>query len=128
MVCFKKGNSNNIDHFLDDVFFASKNSNQCQLLLDAFDSIYDMGMSVIDEKTEGPTTKMEHLGFEIDTFEGTINVPSDKIEKAKSMLEEALIYQKKNNFKKLQSMVGLLFFLNAIPSGRAFNCRSHISS
>ena len=66
---------------------------------------------------------MEYLGFEIDTVEGTIKVPSDKIEKAKSMLEEALI-SKKITLKKLQSMVGLLnFFSKAIPSGRAFNCR-----
>jgi hypothetical protein len=120
----KKANSNNIDHFLDDFFFAAKNRNQCQILLDAFDSIcYDMGIPVNDEKTEGPTTKMEYLGLEIDTAEGTIKVPSDKIEKAKSMLEEALC-SKKITLKKLQSMVGLLnFFSKAIPSGRAFNCR-----
>jgi hypothetical protein len=84
------------------------------MLLDAFDSIcYDMGIPVNDEKTEGPTTKMEYLGFEIDTAKGTVKVPSDKIEKAKSMLEEALSF-KKITLKTLQSMVSLPnFFLKS---------------
>ncbi|XP_053405702.1 uncharacterized protein LOC123536155 isoform X1 [Mercenaria mercenaria] len=121
----KEANSKNIDHFLDDFFFASvNNSNNCQKLLDTFDFIcQDMGVPVNDEKTEGPTTKMVYLGLEIDTIKGIIKIPKDKIETAKILLTEAF-HSKKITLKKLQSLVGLLnFFAKAIPSGRAFNCR-----
>jgi hypothetical protein len=58
-----------------------------------------MGIPANDAKTEGPTTKMEYLCFDIDTAEGTIKVPSSKIEKAKSIIEEAISSKKKNKKK-----------------------------
>ena len=82
-----------------------------------------MGVPVNDEKTEGPTTKLEYLGLEIDTIDGVIRIPSDKLVKVKQQLL-LFINSKKVTLKFLQSLVGLLIFLSkAIPSGRAFTCR-----
>ena len=121
----EKAKSNNIDHFVDDFILCSINDHKkCQHLMDCFDYVcQDLGVPINDEKTEGPTTKLEYLGLEIDTVDGVIRIPNDKLDKIKQQLI-SFLKSKKITLKFLQSLVGLLNFLSkAIPSGRAFSCR-----
>lgn len=81
----------------------------------------DINIPLSEEKTEGPTTNLTYLGFELDTVAMKIRIPLDKISKARHCLQET-IASKKVRLNAFQSLVGLLnFFTRAIPSGRAFN-------
>ena len=107
---------------MDDFILCSINDkDKCQHLMNCFDNVcQDLGVPVNDSKTEGPTTRLEYLGLEIDTVDGVIRIPSDKLEKVQTQLL-LFINSKKVTLKFLQSLVGLLNFLSkAIPSGRAF--------
>jgi hypothetical protein len=117
--------NSNIDHYLDDFFFAGKAySNDCLTLMSNFEYVCkDMNIPINEEKSEGPSTVLTYLGLEIDSQKMTVRLPSEKIVKAQSLILDA-IGSKKIRLKELQSIVGILnFFTKAIPSGRAFNCR-----
>ena len=57
LVCFKS-NSKNLDHYLDDFFFAGEaGTNNCTNLMNQFDGVCErLGVPIANEKTEGPTT------------------------------------------------------------------------
>ena len=63
----RESNSENLDHYLDDFFFAGKaNSNDCQSLMTTFINICKkLQVPIADVKTEGPTCDMEYLGLTI---------------------------------------------------------------
>jgi hypothetical protein len=82
----KESHSENLDHYLDDFFFAGKaNSNDCQSLMTAFVNICNkLRVPIADEKTEGRTCVMEYLGLTIDTREMTVKIPDKKMKKTTS--------------------------------------------
>jgi hypothetical protein len=82
----KESHSENLDHYLDDFFFAGKaNSNDCQSLMTAFVNICNkLRVPIADEKTEGPTCVMEYLGLTIDTREMTVKISDKKMKKTTS--------------------------------------------
>jgi hypothetical protein len=121
----KHGKSNNLDHYLDDFFFAGKSStNDCLELMSAFEYVCnDIRIPINKNKSEGPVTILTYLGLEIDTVLMEIRVPEDKIIKAKNIISEVLT-KNKITLTVLQSILGILnFFTKAIPVGRTFNCR-----
>ena len=113
-----------LDHYLDDfIFLGQASTNNCRILMTQFESVCkDIGIPLSSDKTEGPTTKLIYLGYELDSIAMEIRIPIDKINRAKNSIEN-IISMKKVRLSVFQSLVGLLnFFTKAIPSGRAFNC------
>lgn len=62
-------NSKNIDHYIDDYFFAGKaETNDCFRLMAAVIILcHDMKIPINEEKSEGPATSLIYLGLEIDS-------------------------------------------------------------
>lgn len=116
--------STNIDHYLDDFLFAAMTLPDLSFIVDTFDFICgDIGVPLNEDKTVGPVTTIVYLGLEIDSENGIIRIPHEKIIALIHLLE-AFKDRKKITLKQLQSLVGSLNFIcRAIPSGRAFNRR-----
>ena len=109
--------NSNMDHYLDDFFFAGKaNSTDCSALMSNFEYVYkDMNIHINVEKSEGPSTVLTYLGIEIDTKGMIVRIPAHTISKAHSLMLDA-IGSIKIRLKELQSIVGILnFFTKAIP-------------
>lgn len=126
----KESNSENLDHYLDDFFFAgTANSNDCQSLMTTFVNICNkLQVPIADEKTEGPTCVMEYLGLTIDTQEMTVKIPDKKLKELLVLIRE-VAFSKKVTLKKLQSLCGVLAFCTrAIPAGRAFSRRLYMAT
>ena len=120
---------NNLLHYLDDFLFAGKNdSNDCLKLLQSFREICStLGVPLAEDKTVGPCTVLCFLGFEIDTIEMTIKIPSQKVLDIRVKLFSVL-QNRKITLRQMQSLIGSLqFACRAIRPGRAF-CRRLISS
>lgn len=118
----KKSGISSLDHYLDDFLFGgSALSNDCEILMDTFQSIsLEMGVPLADNKTTGPTTKLTYLGLDIDTVEMKVKIPKEKLMK----LQFGLCYitaRQKIKLKELESIIGIMAFCaRAIPSARAF--------
>lgn len=125
----KEAKSNNLDHFLDDYFFAGKfGTNECQILMDTFTTICQrLNVPIAEEKTEGPKCIMEYLGLIINTNDMTIEIPQKKLKDLLNLIKE-IAYSKKVTLKRLQSLCGTLAFCTrAIPAGRAFSRRLYMA-
>ena len=77
-----------IDHYLDDyVTFGPAGSPECAKALELMQQVCrELGVPLAMEKLEGPTTCLTFLGIEVDTMEGVLRLPQDKL----SRLREAL--------------------------------------
>lgn len=114
--------SDNIDHYLDDFIFAGhSDSNQCWTLMNAFQQLCSqLGVPIADEKTEGPTTCLTYLGYELDAALLQIRIPQQKITDLLVIIEHVLC-KTKITLEQLQSLTGKLSFCaKAMPSARAF--------
>ena len=125
----EKHGSKNLDHYLDDFFFAGKNDTECLSLMSEFKNMCkQLGVPIADEKTEGPVTLMEYLGLSIDTETLTVKIPKEKINELLSKINQAA-FSKKITLKQLQSLCGSLAFCSrALPSGRAFSRRLYLAT
>ena len=111
-----KSGIDTLDHYLDDFIFAGEAlTNDCEILMNTFLNISEeLGVPITENKTVHPTTVLTFLGLEIDTVLMVVRIPSCKLLKLKSYIEEILI-------RFLESAVGLMSFCaRAIPSARAF--------
>ena len=65
-----------LDHYLDDFILVGPSYSQdCKILMDAFFQVCkDLGVSIAEEKTCGPTTSLIFLGLVIDTHDLTVNM------------------------------------------------------
>ena len=81
----------------------------------AFDALLDvmkrLGLDISEKKLVHPTTRAVCLGILIDTIEGTVAVPPDKLEAIKSMIIE---WRGKRSCTKrqLQSLLGSLLYIH----------------
>ena len=111
-----------LDHYLDDFIFAGEAlTNDCEILMNTFLKISEeLGVPIAENKAVHQTTVLTFLGLEIDTVLMVVRIPSCKLLKLKSYIEEILIRRKvKHRF--LEFAVGLMSFCaRAIPSARAF--------
>jgi hypothetical protein len=111
-----------LDHYLDDLFFASANSTQnCTKLIQIFNKLCrQFGVPLTVNKTVGPTTSITFLGLEIDTVLMLVKIPPDKLNRLKLMLLQ-VITKMKMALKEIESITGLMVFCSrAIISARAF--------
>ncbi len=113
-----------LSHYLDDyIFFSSKDSPNCQLLLDTFHEICQkFGVPVSPEKIVNPTTKLEFLGLTLCTDTQQVQVPETKLVEVREKIKKALAHERSRiTLKELQSLIGSLNFLcKAIAPGRPF--------
>ena len=87
---------NNIN-YLDDFFFAALRKLLCDGQINTFlDVCKQMNFPVSMEKTYWGTTKLTFLGLLIDTLNQLICVPEEKIDRAKTMINNILVKRTKN--------------------------------
>lgn len=115
-----------IDHYLDDFIFAGRDAHSCQELMSVFQGVCDeIGVPIAEDKSEGPTTVMTFLGFEIDTVRMLVRIPNSKSLELQDILHSFAI-QRKATLQQILSVIGKLnFFTRAIRPGRAFLRRLH---
>ncbi|XP_072171827.1 uncharacterized protein [Diadema setosum] len=119
--CRRVAVSSDTLHHLDDFFFVGKAEAECMHLLCSFKGVCErFGVPIAAEKTEGPDTKITFLGLEIDSVEGQIRVPQDKLSSLQALIRSVLP-KEKVTLRKLQSIIGSLNFVcRAVAPGRAF--------
>ena len=108
-------------HLLDDFLIInhslSSRGKNLQTFLQACD---DTGVPMAPEKTFGPSCVMSFAGIELDTLKMEARLPSDKLIKCRSLIQDFL-QRKKVSLKELQSLIGLLnFTCSVIVPGRTF--------
>ena len=111
-------------NYLDDFFFAALLRAICDMQIQNFLNICDeIGFPVSMDKTFWGTTSLSFLGLLIDTVRQLVCIPTDKVERAKLLINE-VISAKKTTVQKLQKLCGFLNFLcKCIVPGRAFTRR-----
>ena len=98
-----------LDHYLDDFILVRPSYSQdCKILMDAFFQVCkDLGVSIAEEKTCGPTTSLIFLGLVIDTHDLTVNIPIEKVRQLQALLLNCL---RQVTLKEIQALVGHLIF------------------
>ena len=116
-------------HYLDDFLFGGKrNTHDCQIIMGHFQTcMYELGVPIAGEKTEGPKTVLCFLGLELDSDEMVVRVPMAKVHEIIQKIE-AVLSKRKATLKTIQSLIGVLqFACRAIIPGRPF-CRRLINA
>ena len=109
-----------LTNYLDNFLFAALLKRICDQALKAF-----LQLAETLEKTEWGSTWVIFLGVLLDGEKYIIAIPEDKRIRALNSLEE-LVNKKKATVKQIQSLAGLLNFLNrAIVPGHAFTRRMY---
>lgn len=120
--CLVKEGIEFVFHYLDDfVIVGRPGSEQCGQCLHHLQSICaDMGIPLAHEKQAGPSTTIEFLGIVIDTVQQELRLPSDKLERLKTLTVQ---WQPRKTCTKreLESLLGTLqHACTVIPAGRTF--------
>lgn len=111
-----------VDHYLDDwITIGSPSSAECPKNCEVITTSFaKLGCPIAPEKTEGPATRLEYLGIEIDTVSLIMRLPRSKLERLRQELEQ---WQSRKVCKKreLQSIIGLLqHAATVVRPGRSF--------
>ena len=109
-------------HFLDYFIFAGESiTNDFEIPMNTFLKISEeLGVPIAENKTVHLTTVLTFLGLEIDKVLMVVRIPSCKLLKLKSYIEEILI-RRKVKHRLVESAVGLISLCTrAIPPDRAF--------
>ena len=109
-------------HYLDDYLTAGRaDSEECQRNCSIIHSICELlGVPLATEKCTGPQTCLEYLGFELDTQQGEIRLPREKLQRIEALLQG---WGTKRSCTKheLDSLIGLLQHASTVVKpGRSF--------
>ena len=99
-----------IGHYLDE-FYGVNGSLQfaCSVYECLLKQCDEIGLPLSVEKNVRPTTKVLHLGVFIDTQEGLLLLPNDKLTKLSELVSNALLSEKVSG-KEMQVLLGHLNF------------------
>ena len=113
-------------NYLEDFLFLAITQALCNYVMQCFlDLCKRVGVPVAYDKTEWANTWMTFLGVLLDGEQHILAVTQDKRFRTVNLLQ-AFIHKCKATVKEIQSLVGLLNFLNkAIHPGRAFTRRMY---
>ena len=113
--------SDPLTNYLDDFLFMALTKLLCNNLLDTFLSMcQNIGVPVAEEKTEWADTIVVFLGVLLDGKRHVLVVTEEKRIRAINSLQ-SFLDRRKATVKEVQSLAGLLNFLNrAVFTGRAF--------
>ena len=108
-------------HVLDDFLFIAPTEQMAKTSLGKFLQLCEsIGIPIAHEKTEGPSRVMTFLGIELDSEVMQATLPSDKIEKCRTLITQ-LLHRNKVRLRELQSVIGTLNFACAVVRpGRTF--------
>ena len=120
--CICKKGVHGLDHYLDDfIIVAPPASNHARIFLQLLEDECDaLGVPLAPEKKEGPATSLTFLGIGIDTREGRLYLPSDKLTRLRQEVERWLP-RKACCRHELESLIGVLqHAAKVIRPGRSF--------
>ena len=109
-------------HYLDDfLFFGEPGTEECAKNLGlALATCRSLGVPVAEHKIEGPVCCMTFLGIEIDTIEGCLRLPKNKLWRLCELLRE-WSHKRACTKRELLSLVGLLHHAaTVVKPGRMF--------
>ena len=114
-------------NYLDDFFFVALLRALCNQQTTVFlDICKQINFPVSLEKTFWGTTMLTFLGLLINTVSQTVSIPTEKIDKAKVLIESVLNH-KNITVKQLQKICGFFNFIGqCIVPGRAFTRRLYM--
>ena len=73
------------------IFCGEQNTGRCQFILDTFCAMTDkLGLPLVEEKTEGPTTSLTFLGIGLDTTQQTSKLLEVKLADLKARIASLL--------------------------------------
>ena len=120
--CFKNRGVSFVEHYLDDYILAGPpDSDQCAKDLRLIGEVCtELNVPLAEHKREGPTTQLTFLGIEIDTVEGSLRLPQEKLERLVTTIQN-WGDRKVCSRRELESLVGSLnHACKVIRSGRTF--------
>ena len=96
-------------HYLDDyLLVGAPNSPECERALSILLRVFgELGLPVATNKSEGPTTRLTFLGFELDSVQLEFCLPAGKVAALQMMITEWLD-RRSCTRKELESLVGSL--------------------
>ena len=120
--CFQQAGVSTIDHYLDDfITWGPPAGQECHHNLETIKAVSDkLGVPLATDKEEGPTTRITFLGIEIDTNEGVLALPPEKLARIQQELSrwEGRRWCKRRD---LESLIGLLHHAaQVVRPGRSF--------
>ena len=122
----KMGQQMILTNYLDDFLFVQMSEKCCNELVRNFLKLAgELGVPIAQEKTEWASTQVVFLGILLDGLKHQMVIPEVKRQRAENWLK-LLSSKKKATIENLQSLAGLLNFLNkAIIPGRVFTRRMY---
>ena len=109
-------------HYLDDfIIISPPHLPQGQESLSRLRQLWgELGVPISEHKTDGPTTCLVFLGFEIDTVTGKLRLPGEKLQRLQALLRQ-WGDRKVCSRKDLESLVGMLnHACKVVRAGRSF--------
>ena len=92
----------------------------CQEAMSRMLTVCDqLGIPVVSEKLEGPTTALTFLGIVLDTSAQQLRLPPDKLEELTALIRSWLSRHKATK-RELLSLIKLSFAAKVVPAGRLF--------
>ena len=120
--CIAKAGVGVLYHYLDDfVVLGAPGSEECAEHLQILQRVcYNLGVPLVPEKQEGPSTCITFLGIIIDTHRQELRLPKEKLERILVTLAE-WERRKSCTRRELESLIGTLqHACTIIRSGRTF--------
>ena len=120
--CLRQSGVTHIDHYLDDyITMGTPATSECQhnlsLILDRCETL---GVPIAPEKLVGPSTCLTFLGIEIDTEEGVMRLPAEKLARIQSQIRD-WSQRRVCRRRQLESLIGLLqHACQVVHPGRSF--------
>ena len=118
--CIEHQGVSNVAHYLDD-FITFGPPLVCTRNLKTIKKIAaELGIPLAEDKEEGPTTTLTFLGIKINTVEGTLSLPEDKVKRLQRELDS---WNRKRccRRRELESLLGLLHHAaRVVRPGRSF--------
>ena len=97
-------------HYFDFLFGGKTGTNHCAYIISVFEEKMTLlGVPIVTDKTEGPTTKLCFLGLELDSEDMVVPIPKSKIEEIGQKIR-VILASKKCSLKQMQSLIGSLNF------------------
>ena len=111
-------------HYLDDFLLISPSRIGCVEYMNLFIGLLrELGVPIAEEKTLGPLQCLEFLGYLIDTLNGEVRLPADKLQRCRDLIQ-SLLERPRCKVRKIMSLAGMLqFACGVIVPGRAFLVR-----
>ena len=126
IIKWRNGDGRDPANYLDDFLFIALLKLICQNHLDRFMEVCEyINLPISIEKTQFPTMQLVFLGLLIDTIQGMVFLPVEKISRGRELIQAILNKKsRKVTIKELQKICGFLNFLGrAVVPGRAFTRR-----